>query len=181
MILKVLAFSGQIKSGKTTVSRAVAEFLGCGRASFGDQVRATVLKKGLATTRENLQEVGEYLIASHLEDFCHDVLAQVGESEGSHLVVDGIRHLEALECLRKLTAPRRLHLVYVDTDDTIRERRHLENSPIDLPLDAYETHSTERQVQSIIRTHADLVVNGSRDLKSAVQQIVAAFRLRTDA
>ncbi len=66
----VLAFSGGIRSGKSTLSTGVAEALGCRRVSFGDYVRAITQVRGLENCRENWQAVGESLIREDLNQFC---------------------------------------------------------------------------------------------------------------
>jgi dephospho-CoA kinase len=173
MTATVLAFSGQIKSGKTTVSQAVAEALGCGRASFGDEVRKAVQSMGLPIEREHLQRIGEAFVSTRLEQFCLDVLAQVESNSTSHQIVDGVRHVEAADCLKRLVAPKQFRLIYVDTDESIREHRHLETSPTKTPLKMYDHHSTEVQVANQLKESADLVVNGLEPLPAIVLRIVS--------
>lgn len=173
MAATVLAFSGQIKSGKTTISRAVAEALRCPRVSFGDRVRAVVEGMGLPTSRENLQRTGESLVANNLEQFCRDVLAQAATGASAHIVVDGVRHVEAAQCLRRLVMPKDFHLVFVETDEATRETRHAARSHSERSLKSYAQHSTELQVASDLRNHADLTVDGAENLSAVVTRIVA--------
>ncbi|HMP06718.1 MAG TPA: AAA family ATPase, partial [Lacipirellulaceae bacterium] len=76
MIATALAFSGHIGSGKSTLSRAVADAIGAARVSFGDHVRAVARHQGEPETRERLQAIGEALVASKMNDFCQSVLDQ---------------------------------------------------------------------------------------------------------
>jgi len=102
----ILAFSGGIGSGKSTLSSGVAEALEWPRVSFGRYVRAVALDRGLdAESREVLQEVGESLITAGWVPFCRAVLTQADWRPERSLVVDGIRHVEALQTLRALAAP----------------------------------------------------------------------------
>jgi len=171
----VIAFSGQIKSGKTTIAQAVATAIGCPRVSFGDEVRRVVASRGLSDSRENLQAVGEELVANQLDDFCRAVLGQAGRgTPAESVVVDGLRHVEALDCLGRLLSPVPVNLVYIDTLDQLRSARYAETSTGESPLTSFENHSTEHQVGRTLRDRADLIVSGD-DVSVAVSCILSQF------
>ena len=167
----VIAFSGGIASGKTTLSEIVARTLGCNRVSFGSHVRTIARARGLAETRENLQSVGELLAGGDLKQFCSDVLAQAPWKPGSTLVVDGVRHVEVVKELKALVSPSALRLIHVDVDASSRERRLQERVPGELPLELLERHSTEIQVRTELRQLADLVVDGTRSADAVASEI----------
>src|SRR5690242_7997878 len=98
----VVALSGRIGSGKSALASRLAQCLGCERVSFGDYVRAAALAKGLEPTGENLQLVGAALVEAGWEPFCRAVLAQAPWQPGQPLVVDGVRHVDALAHLKRL-------------------------------------------------------------------------------
>lgn len=140
----VLAFAGAIGSGKSTVSAAVASELGWPRASFGDYVRAEARRRGLdASSRDVLQALGETLISEGWDTFCAGVLRQADWRPGTPLVIDGIRHIEAIDTLAKLTAPSSIRLVYLEASEEERRRRlyarGLGNDAERLRLEAYST------------------------------------------
>src|SRR5574341_206680 len=94
------------------------------RVSFGDHVRAEARRLGLDdSAREVLQAVGEALIGAGWERFCRSVLAQADWTPGRPLVIDGVRHVQAVETLRPLVAPAALRLVYLEVPESVRERR----------------------------------------------------------
>jgi dephospho-CoA kinase len=169
----VIAFSGGIKSGKSTVSSAVAEALGCPRVSFGSYVRTITQLRGLKESRENWQAVGESLIKEDLRQFCAGVLAQSSWEPGGALVVDGVRHVEVAQMLKRMVAPSGLRLVYIEADDASREQRHRETSPDEPPLVQLEAHSTEVQVKGELRCLADLVVDGTRSPEKVTSEITS--------
>lgn len=173
MTSTVLAFSGGIRSGKSTVSTAVAESLGCQRVSFGNYVRMITRLRGLEDCRENWQGVGESLIHEDLNDFCSAVLAQAPWEPGGSLVIDGVRHVEVAQALKLLVSPSELRLIYIDADDESRERRLRESSPSEKPLAQLEKHSTEVQVKTRLRGLADLVVDGTRPAEELIREITA--------
>jgi dephospho-CoA kinase len=170
----VICFSGGIGSGKTEVSRRVAAQLGWTRASFGDYVRGVALARGLAGDRAELQAIGEELVAGGIISFCRSVLADARWSAGLPLVVDGIRHLEALEAVRQLVAPLVVALVHLGTPDEVRIARLMKSRPEDAEqIGDLDKHSTEIQVKQSLPSVADLVLDGSLGVDELTAAVVA--------
>jgi len=168
----VLAFSGRILSGKTSLAQAVASALGCGIASFGDYVRSVARSRGLSNTREQLQSLGQSLVAEDVFGFCLKVIEEAQWESGKSLVIDGIRHIEALDCVRRIVAPDRLYLVFVAVDDATRLRRS-DSVNVRASLEDIDQHPTEIQVGTVIRRQADYVVSGNADLNVVCSEIGA--------
>jgi dephospho-CoA kinase len=169
----VLGFAGRIGSGKSAVSKEVAKALGWPRASFGDYVRTVAKNSGLDESREVLQELGASLIERGVDDFCRAVLANCGWNAGEPLVIDGIRHEEVIESLRKLVAPLEMRVVYLDVDDKQRLenlRKREEDVPEGLKL--VEAHATEEQVKDRLPGLADLRLPGDRPVPELVSTLV---------
>jgi cytidylate kinase len=170
--LCVVGFSGRIKSGKTTISEAVAEALQWPRASFGDYVRSVAARRGLDPgSRPVLQDVGESLIAEGWPEFCQAVLGTVNWEPGDSLVVDGIRHAEVVDQLKAMVGPFRLYLFHVQVDEEIRAER-VRRSEHEQLRDA-EAHSTEADVKAVLPSMADLVVDGANPFNLIVEEILA--------
>ena len=167
----IVTFSGAIGSGKSSVSRAVAENLGWPCASFGDYVRKVASQRGLGQTRETLQTVGTSLIESGLEEFCRSVLSQVEWSIGQSLIVDGVRHVEALQTLRRITVPSQVLLVHVQMNPSQRKARLQQMEVPSSRLDEWEAHSTEVQVAMTLPELADLTIDGARPLKDLIHEV----------
>lgn len=170
----VVAFTGPIGSGKSTISHLVAQKLGWKRVSFGDYVRAVARDKKLEKSREVLQDLGSILINEGWDHFCKAVLEQVQFKRGECLVVDGIRHVEALNTIRDLVYPSNVFLVYVQLKPSQRQKRlkvkELANKSETKQI---EEHPTEKQVQTILPMVADLVVDGSKPEVQIVSTIAA--------
>lgn len=169
----IVAFAGKIGSGKTTISYAVSQVLGCGRASFGDYVRHVVSGRGLELTRENLQRVGTEILETDRFEFCRNVLAYSGWSPGESLVIDGLRHSETIPLINDLVYPARLRIVYIDIDEQsrferlgIRDEVHLD---VLLTVDA---HSSEQQVATNLRNLADVIVDGRKPKEDCVASVL---------
>jgi dephospho-CoA kinase len=170
----VLAVSGRIGSGKTTVASGVANALGWKRASFGEFVRAVARSQGLDDRREVLQEVGARLVEKGTADFCRSLLAHFHWESGEPLVVDGVRHREILESLRALVSPLQVRLVYVDVDDEARQRRLTQLGELTTSgqLGELDSHSTEREVTQELAAAAAFRVSGTRPVDEIVRDIV---------
>ena len=169
----VLAFSGSIGSGKSTLSLSVAKALTWPYISFGNYVRTVALLRGLGESREVLQEVGESLIQEGWEQFCKSVLAQATWKPGEPLVVDGIRHVEAVEMLRLLVVPSELLLIHITLNDLTRKTRLNKRSPADYAkMERIEDHSTEVQVKRRLPEIANLKVSGERSIDDIIHEIL---------
>jgi transcriptional regulator with XRE-family HTH domain/Zn-dependent peptidase ImmA (M78 family)/cytidylate kinase len=168
----VLAFSGKIASGKSTLSAEVARALDWKRASFGDYVRGVAKSQGLEPSREVLQDLGESL-AKTPEEFCKAMLAHFGWQSGEPVVIDGVRHREVMEALRRVVAPLEVRLVFVDAADEQRLKRFVREGDVNPGrMPQIEKHSTEKQVSTVLPDIADLRVSAGEDLDEVVREIV---------
>jgi len=109
-----VAISGPIGSGKTTITRLLAEWLGWPSAAYGDIVRDVAAARGLPCDRGHLQETGAELIAGGWDQFTKLVLDRVRWAPGQPVIIDGVRHLGAIASLRRLTAPLLLLVAYLE-------------------------------------------------------------------
>lgn len=170
-----IGFSGLIGSGKTTLSQAVAHALQWPRASFGDFVRSVARNQGIEVeSRESLQEIGLSLILKGWPTFCRDVLAAAGWAPGSPIVVDGIRHAEAVHHLSELVAPLPFVLIHVSVKEQVRNMRLDQRDGGPAPT-AVELHSTEAAVIDLLPKMADLLVDSTSTLESTCAEIIAHF------
>jgi hypothetical protein len=130
-----------------------------------------------------LQEVGAALIEEQgWKAFCRAVLAQVEWEPGQSLVVDGIRHGEAMEVLRQLVTPSELLLVFIAVEEVTRHTRlHQRSITDDEAQQRLEVHSTETQVQTILPEMANFTVDGTRPVNNLVQEIAHWVRQRASA
>lgn len=176
----IVAFSGEIGSGKTTLSDAVAKSLGWPRVSFGDYVRQVARKRGISQTRESLQKVGVSLIDEGWEAFCRSVLAQVHWTAGQSLIVDGVRHVEALQALGQITTPSTVLLVLVQLSARERESRLAEKGCTTKQVNRWASHPTEIQIQTTLPEIADFIVDASLPLEDGVRMIENWIRCYKD-
>lgn len=167
----IIVFSGAIGSGKSSLSQAVATRLGLSRVGFGDYVRMKAGQRGVPQTRESLQEVGASLIRAGWHQFCSSVLSQSGWKVGQSLVVDGVRHVEALQSLKRITAPSQVVLVFIRLSESERRSRLAQAGTPNAPLSQWESHSTENQVEATLPVIADLIIDGSLSLNEGALKV----------
>jgi cytidylate kinase len=174
----VIAISGRLRAGKTTLAHGLAEALGCPQASFGDYVRAKAREQGLADDRATLQDLGERLIAEEGRPaFCEHTLGLVGAGRDTvPLVVEGVRHADALSTLRELFAPVRVVLVHIETAEQVRRARMQEEVDGEAQLAAVEDHSTEQDSKVLLPGAADVVVSGLAGTEVARDAVVSWLR-----
>lgn len=170
----VVAVSGQIASGKSTLASQFASEEGWPYVSFGDFVRSIAKKDRIAETRENLQDIGDRLIREDLEGFCRGVLSQVDWRPGQPLVIDGVRHTEVSFLLRRMVAPSKYILTYVEVDDeTRRQRLREEGRERSDSIERVETHPTEEQVKLVLPRIADYILDGTAPIPSLIEKLKA--------
>jgi cytidylate kinase len=169
---QIIEFTGQRGSGKTTISESVAKVLNWPRASFGEYLRAAAKRQGVGDATENLQELGATL-AQDPDRFCDAVLTFSKWEAGEPLVVEGIRHQEILDSLRRKVAPLEVRLVYLELDETERLRRLTEREfSTKQRVEAVESHSTESQVKNVLFDAADFRVSTEDSADVVVDKIV---------
>lgn len=149
----IVAFSGQIASGKSTLSKLLADKTGWNRFSFGDYVRVCAKKIGLdANDRETLQDLGACL-SKRPEPFVRGFLEWTGTPE--NMIIDGVRHFSIVLALKaQVYGP--IKLAFVDTPSQIAQDRF----PGDLAQ--VRGHPVEADIEAV-KDHADWVLDNSSE------------------
>jgi len=173
----VVAISGMIGSGKTTIATLLSERLRWPYAAYGDLIRTVAASRGLTGDRADLQQIGGELIAAGWDSFTRLVLGQASWAPGQALILDGLRHAAGAGALARIVAPLPAIVIYLDVPAATglaraRDRDHLPRHrgrrddlhPVELDLPA-------------VRDQADLVVPASEDTPSQVAtQIISHLR-----
>lgn len=176
----ILAFSGSIASGKSTLSNKLAQTFHWPRASFGDYVRSVADTRKISKTRKVLQTIGNELVISDVESFCNNVLQQANWKHGQPLIIDGVRHVNVLIALRKIVAPMKLYLLFISIDGDVQANRFIARETEELlSLQTLELDSTEQQVGTYLRDMADFIVDGSRSVEKVIQDIIDWFQFQS--
>lgn len=163
----IFCVSGQIASGKTTfANRLVQDIPGAQLCSYGDVVRSEAQVRGLEPSRPLLQALGIILISEGWPRFTQRLLAHL-PTDYDALVVDGVRHLQAINELRVQIVGSSITSVFVDTPDAvIAERLQARGETL-----AAQNHKVEAQLEQV-RQAADLTVNGCGDLQQNAATVI---------
>jgi len=172
-VIPIIAFGGASQTGKTTLGRRLAAHCHSKFVSFGDYVRQQAHARGLLhPTRQDLQDLGQQLVDSDINLFCQEVLNTVKFSPGQRLVVDGIRHTEALRAISQISGGQPIKLVYLHAPMTVRESRYQHQDSLQV-LHATDAHPVESQTNKQVKDSADLILDASSDLDTSFVQILA--------
>ena len=172
----ILAFAGGLGAGKSALTNAVAQKIGWARASFGDHVRevAHVARRD-CKDRSELQRLGQALILTNPDGFVENVVKRAGNAE--HIVLDGLRHVEALFTLRKKYHRATIKLVYLDAPSDVRRERYIGREHVERRLLArYEQDITEAQISRILPQYADLTIDATWPLEQQVDKVAEFAR-----
>lgn len=174
----VIGLAGKIGSGKSTVASCLASTLNWPCISFGNYIRSISRQRGINESRDSLQKLGEALINEDAERFCRSVLSQAIWEERQQLIVEGIRHVQIADLLRKIISPTEFRLIYISLDEQLRELRIRGRGDIDSDrLQEQEKHSTEIDSNHLLTTIADLVVDGSKSSEQLSIEIIGNFKI----
>jgi hypothetical protein len=169
-----IGLSGQPGSGKSSLASILGLRTSWPKAAFGDYLRHIAARRGLGTDRASLQQLGEEQIALGWEAFCVAVLNHSGWKRGHGLVVDGIRHVDAVGTLNKLIYPQSLYHVHLAIDEELRHNRLASRDGFQALFDTSEEHSTEAEVKSALPNAADMVVDAARPVEQLADDIMDA-------
>jgi len=169
----VLCFSGRIGSGKTTTSSKIADILHWKYSSFGKIIRDEAVRRGLNyQSRTILQEIGKELMNLGWVEFCKTVLDDVDWKYGEGLVIDGIRHFEAISTLKNLVYPTPIYLIHISIENDERYKRlEARGSLNNENFSIFDKDETEAQVIEILPSHADLIINGTLSSEVLVSEV----------
>lgn len=176
----VIAFSGKLGSGKTTISKGTAAALGWPRVGFGDYVRKVVRERGMEETRQNLQQIGTDLLEGEPREFCRAVLSSDGWTRGEPLIVDGLRHVRTISIIQDLITPATLRIVSISLADATRLDRLRQRDQVDsASMFISEAHSSEQEVDFILSSVADKVLDGEKPIEALIAETAAWIRERS--
>lgn len=134
-------------------------------------MRAVATRRGIEGSRDALQALSNELLG----EYGHSGLAELvirsrHWDQKVPLIIDGVRHVEAIEAIRKILEPIPAHLVFIKTPNNVRmERIKLRDSTDIKTARQQDLHDTELEVSEQLRYLADAVVDGRKPELSATQ------------
>jgi dephospho-CoA kinase len=172
----LVCFSGQIGSGKSSVSTVVATALGWRRTGFGDYLRAEIVRAGGDPhSRESQQDLGQRLVEADPEAFCRSVLTAGGFTPGDDFLIDGVRHVEIFRILARIAAPSTARLLFLNAGEAHRLARVSDRADKD-DFARAATHRVEAELSIDLPALADAVIDATRPFEDVVADCVAIVR-----
>lgn len=177
----VVCFAGQIGSGKSSLSRALAGSLGWPRTAFGDYLRKEAAKIGQdPDSRQVLQDLGQSLVERDAKQFCRAVLADGGFAPQGNLLVDGVRHVDVQRLIAELVAPSKTKLIYLAAGDAQRLERISDRSDGQSDFARAESHSVEAQLRDSLPALADAHINTEIGFDGVLRECESVIRAWID-
>lgn len=174
----VVTFAGQIGSGKSSVSRSLAENLKWPRAAFGDYLRKLAIERGLdADNRQVLQDLGQFLVAKDSREFCRAFLLDGGFSPSINMLVDGVRHVSIQRDITVLVAPSESKLIYLRAGEGERLARVKSRPAGQSDFNRAQEHAVESQLRLDLPSVADAVIDAEQDLPIVLRECEAQIKV----
>jgi AAA domain len=172
----VVSFSGRMASGKTHITRVLADALQWPRASFGEYLRAALAKQGNhRPSRETLQDFGQTLVTRDPDQFCRDVLGGAGFAPGDNLLLDGIRHVDIQWRVAKFVAPSRTFLIYLAAEDDVLAQRGRERGVSQTEFRRAQDHEVEQDLATSLPRIADVVIDAGQPTAQVLAQCIVTI------
>lgn len=164
----LICFSGQIGSGKSSVSTAVADALGWRRTGFGDYLRGEAAKRGGdPDDRKALQDLGQARVDEDAAAFCRDVLTAGGFQPGDDFIIDGIRHVSIFEILKQVASPSVSKLLFLGAGETARSLRVQTRSDA-ADFARASMHRVEAELRDALPYRADANINADQPMDRVI-------------
>ena len=167
------AFAGSAGSGKSTLASRVASILRWPHMSFGDHIRNIATQRGLAGTRDELQEIGADTIEERgPRGFCEDVISASHWLPGSPLIIDGLRHRQIYDALKEVLRPMEVIVIFVKADDATRTLRLRDRGEVYADgVRRIDLHRVERQIPELPKL-ATLLVDGKKREEIIADEVI---------
>lgn len=157
----VICIVGKIASGKTHISKIIADKNDWLRCSTSDFLRDIISQRNGEPfpTREQLQELGNCEIKKGWNTFaCNFLNYATQKGDIGFLVIDGVRHIEFFNEMRDIIFPQKCFLIYLDIPNKILQKRLHERGETRIDFN----HISEGDQQRLYNS-ADFISNGDID------------------
>jgi dephospho-CoA kinase len=159
----IICLAGPRASGKSTTAGSLAALLGWGHFSFGDYVREIARQRGYDPRELRvLQNLGIELINQGWDVFCKNMLEFNKYSKTGSFIIDGIRHVEALNTISTITETKVI-LEVLEKRVKNRNRGEYKGS---------ELHEIEKQIKNEVKDSADIIIATDNTPESIAKQII---------
>lgn len=179
----ILGITGEMASGKDTVTKYLVERYSAKQFRFSDPLRDILDRLHLPQIRKHLAGLSHILRA----EFGEDILAHVIENDAQNddhvlVVIDGIRRVSDIDLVRKLPE---FTLIYVEADMARRyERLTARRQNADDPTKTFDEFKQDHLLETEIsipplRVDAKYIINNDgslEELKTQVDKVLRELR-----
>lgn len=171
---------GEIASGKSTVSRFVADVTRCQMLSFGAMIREECGRMSILPTRASCQQVGYELFQRvGAAGIVRALLQHAGANPTDCFVIDGVRHCSVLNEIRMLFSPVFVIAVTARLEDRYERYKIRGESGEVLPIEEFvriSNHPIEAGIAAMF-PEADVVI----DSGVSQEQMLFAVRIALES
>lgn len=155
-----IVISGKIASGKTTLAKRLVTEFNAEYISFGEYIRNEATKQGYKLSRENLQNLGEYLINKNgYYNFVLNVFnyfTNPFQSDNKIIVIEGVRHVDILKEIKKISRTNITIFLDIEKNQLCKNIEHRDSFDSQT-LNRFLEHNIEAGVIAI-KEHADITL-----------------------
>lgn len=120
----IICVSGPIAGGKTYYAKLIAEGMKCKQVSVSDYLKNIAINNGMEDIQRTiLQQIGEEQINLGWSEFCRRFLLFAEWNPSKTLIIDGIRHIEFVDSIKRICATPNVKIVFIDEDNKIITQR----------------------------------------------------------
>jgi dephospho-CoA kinase len=155
----IIGFVGQLSSGKDVCKKYLMEKYGADSTRFSNVLRDILNRLYQPITRENMQDVSLDLRNRFGSDILARVVAQdIRNSQTEIMIVDGVRRLDDIDCLKDLPG---FYLISLEVEPKTRyERAVLRNE----------------NVGDAEKTYEQFLIDGEREAEKEIPTVMAAAK-----
>lgn len=154
---RVIAFSGQIGSGKSTVAHAVSEALGLELLRSRKYLESALKILDMPVTEANMQAIGRFFVSTVGGDGL--TLRVLHSRQTNSIGYDSFRNIDEVHMLRDVLGSA-FQLIYIDATQETRLRRYLGRPGRDNDIASFEKREAHEVERDVIRLKevSDLIV-----------------------
>lgn len=171
----IIGVSGEIASGKDTVNEYIVEKYHAHKLGFSDILRDILDRLYMPHTRYNMATLAEALRTNFKESILAEAIIQsVQKINSEYIVIDGIRKIGELECVKQLA---NFHYLYVDASLHTRYERIIKRT--ENPDDQTKTfeefakdneHAADNVIPQL-KKYANSVIDNNGSLEELYAQV----------
>jgi adenylosuccinate synthase len=182
---RIVAVSGRVGAGKSTLARLLAERYGARHIRTQDLMRerAEAMETALPNERRALQEFGERLDAETgggwVAQSISETMASNDDDDRELLIIDAIRRKEQVDRLREVFPSRVMHIHLKAAEEILAQRYSDRDSHMaELPDYAQVAANATEAAVGLLENDADVVIDTARNtIDDVATRAVAALRL----